>query len=280
MLSFSSMSNRPAVRAVKLKSDEKPKNRNASYGNSESDRIVNVKDPELKWMGTGVVQMHTSDCEIMERDDALANCTCNGHREEFENIALNSGLYSIINRLIDKDNLNQTDGFVSYLEIGMSDTAANPTQTGTILPKARKKIVQAYRDTTNAVFKTFFNGTQAVSNQTSVAIGSSGTQFSVLAGTGANFAVGQLIQVGLSTPEFTEIQTIVGDTFTVSPALTSIPSGGQYVKQAYKELVLYGTSSANDNIGSGVAFARTTSFTARTKDQNYGMTIEWHITLT
>ena len=51
------------------------------------------------------------------------------------------------------------------------------------------------------------------------------------------------------------------------------------VKQAYKELGLFGGESANDTLSSGIAFARTIDFTARTKDPGFGLTIEWHIAI-
>lgn len=245
---------------------------------------------DFKWIGVLKAKYHTPQCQLMTAsnsgvsdEDVLAmECNCNGPVEEgIKNTVLTNGLVSIINKLIDKDNENTVDGFITHLEIGLSDTASASGQTGTILPIARKPIVQALRSSTNAVFKTFFNGTQGNSYSTQITIGTSTTQFNVLSGTGSNLTVGESIQVDLSGgAENTEISNISVDTIQVSPALSGIPSGGEDVKQLIVEMTLWGTSNASDSLGTGVCFARTTNFTPRVKDPNYGMTIEWHITLT
>lgn len=266
-----------------LSGNKSKKRKDQVYG--EKQKIM--KD-SLKWVGTLVKKVHTPDCALMKAsaeglEDAEVlqhECDCGGDEtREIKNIALNSGIYSIINKLVDINNENTSDGFVTHLEIGMSDTAPLASQTSLIKPKARKAITQAYRDTTNAVFKCFFNGGQANSNSTTTTIGTSTSLFSVVAGTASLFTVGEQIEVGLSTPEITEISNIAGDQITVNPPLASVPSGGETVKQAYKELGLFGGSSANSTIGSGTAFARTTDFTARTKDPGYGLTVEWHIAI-
>jgi len=243
----------------------------------------------LKWTGKLTKKEHFPHCSLMKASSqgfsdaeviSKFECDCQGHEEHFENLVVTSGLNSIVDRLVDIENTNTGTGFVKYLEVGMSNTAANAGQTALVKPKSRKQITQAYRDTTNAVFKTFFNGTQANSNTSQVAIGTSTTQFTVLSGQGSLFTAGELIEVGLGSPQIREISTVVGDTITLTTALGSIPSGGEDVKQAYGELGLFGNSSATDTIGTGSLYARTVSFTPRTKDAGFGMTIEWHITLT
>lgn len=240
----------------------------------------------LQWKATVIKKEHKPSCSIMtsnlsEKETMKTiSCDCDGHSETFSNLVVNGGMNSIVDKLIDTENSNTTDGFISYLEIGMSDSTPLATQTDLIKPKARKFITYAYRDSTNAVFKTFFNGTQANSNNTIIAIPTSTSQFSVVSGTGSLFTIGELIEVGLGSPEITEITNISGDTITVNPPLATIPSGGQTVKQAYGELGLFGTSSATSALGSGVMFARTISFTPRVKDSGFGMTIEWHVALT
>lgn len=236
---------------------------------------------QFTWKGVPTIQLHTPQCALMHEVDFTleSSCSCDGPKEQFENTVLTGGIESIIRKLIDTENTNTSDGFVKYLEIGMSDTAANASQTGTILPKSRKQVAYAAIDGTSAVFKAFFNGSEAVSNESNVAIGTSTTQFSVTSGTGTRFAVGQLIQVGMSTPQYVRITVLSTDTLTVTPALTGIPSGGETVKQAYKEIVLYGGDSASDTIGTGIAFARSASFSSRVKDSGYGLTVEWHISL-
>lgn len=261
------------------------KNKKLIYG----DKMEIIKE-DVKWFGVLKQKYHTPKCNLMiassqgksDEEVLTQECNCSGHEEVgIKNTVLNGGLYSIIERLIDKDNVNTDDGFISYLEIGLSDTASLAAQTGTILPIARKEIVQALRSSTNAVFKTFFNGTQGNSYSTVVAIGTSTSQFNVVSGTGANFTVGESIQMDVgSGPENVEITNIASDTIQVSPALSAIPSGGETVKQLITEMTLWGTSSASSVLGSGTCFARTTNFTPRVKDPNYGMTIEWHITLT
>lgn len=255
------------------------------YGDKMGNRIVE----SLKWNATVIKKEHPPSCSIMKASYVGMNekdimkdviCDCSGHNETFSNLVVNGGMNSIVDRLIDTENTNSNDGFINYLEIGMSDTTPLATQTSLIKPKSRKFITYAYRDTTNAVFKTFFNGTQANSNSTIISIGTLTSQFSVVSGTGALFTIGELIEVGLGSPEVTEITNISGDIITVNPPLASIPSGGETVKQAYGELGLFGTSSASSSVGTGVMFARTVSFTPRTKDSGYGMTIEWHIALT
>ncbi len=260
------------------------KQKKRKYGDKQEKVIDN-----LKWKAKVVKKEHTPQCSLMlaseqgfSDNEVLEKfeCNCLGHSEEFENLVVTTGLNSIVDRLIDVNNENTDVGFVKYLEVGMNNTAANAGQTALVRPKARKLITQAYRDTTNAVFKTFFNGTQANSNLSQVAIGTSTTQFTVLSGQGSLFAAGQLVEVGLGSPQIREILTVVGDTITLTSALGSIPSGGEDVKQAYGELGLFGNSSATTTLGSGSMYARTVSFTQRTKDSGFGMTIEWHITLT
>lgn len=267
--------------ANKLKSIKQKKRK---YGEKQNKVI-----DKLTWKGTVTKKEHSPDCSLMlasaqgySDNEVLSQfeCNCQGHSETFENLVVTTGLQSIVDKLVDINNENNDVGFVKYLEVGMNNTAANAGQTALVKPKARKLITQAYRDTTNAVFKTFFNGTQANSNVSQVAIGTSTVQFTVLAGQGSLFAAGQLIEVGLGSPQIREISTVVGDTITLTSALGSIPSGGEDVKQAYGELGLFGNSTANETIGSGSLFARTVSFTQRTKDSGFGMTIEWHITLT
>lgn len=242
----------------------------------------------LNWKGVAVVKEHLPSCSIMKASEAgledevimSTACDCAGHEEESPNIVLNTGIFSIIEKLTDINNENDSDGFCTHIEIGMSDTAPLASQTALIKPKSRKAIAQAFRDSTNAVFKVFFNGTQANSSQSSVTIGTSKTQFSIVGGSGSLFSIGELIEVGLPSAEIVEITNLVGDIVTVDPPLSTTPSGGETVKQAYQELGLFGGSSATDTIGTGVAFARTTSFTARTKDQGFGLTIEWRISIT
>lgn len=260
------------------------KQKKRKYGDKQNKVIDN-----LKWKARVVKKEHTPQCSLMLASNQgfsdkevldQFECNCGGHSEEFENLVVNTGLYSIVDRLIDVNNENTDVGFVKYLEVGMNNTAANAGQTALVRPKARKEVTQAYRDTTNAVFKTFFNGTQANSSVSQVAIGTSTTQFTVLSGQGSLFAAGQLIEVGLGSPQIREILSVVSDTITLTSALGSIPSGGEDVKQAYGELGLFGNASASETIGSGSLYARTVSFTQRTKDSGFGMTIEWHITLT
>ena len=260
------------------------KQKKRKYGDKQNKVIDN-----LKWKARVVKKEHTPQCSLMLASNQgfsdkevldQFECNCGGHSEEFENLVVNTGLYSIVDRLIDVNNENTDVGFVKYLEVGMNNTAVNAGQTALVRPKARKQITQAYRDTTNAVFKTFFNGTQANSATSQVAIGTSTTQFTVLSGQGSLFAAGQLIEVGLGSPQIREILTVVSDTITLTSALGSIPSGGEDVKQAYGELGLFGNATASETIGSGSMYARTVSFIQRTKDSGFGMTIEWHITLT
>lgn len=265
MLSFSS----PNPHLLSLKK-QKPKKR--IYGAKQE-----IMQSYAQFKGEVTIKEHLPHCSIMEDEDNY--CNCNGYTETFPNTTLLTGLYSIIERMVDPS--NTTDGFITFLEVGMSDTTPANTQTDTILPKARKEIRYAYRDTTNAVFKTFFNGSQANTNQATVSIGTSTTQFTLQGGQGALFAVGQSIKVTIGgTPYTTEITNIATDTLTVSPALGAIPSGGNPVEQLLVEMVLYGTSLADATIGSGTAFARTTSFTPRTKASGFGLTAEWRITLT
>lgn len=268
----------------KMPSLPKASKKSKIYGERKN---MSIND-QLRWKAEVFRQIHTPSCAIMKaiengssEEEALAiPCSCGAPLEKTHNLVLLTGLYSIIEKLTDITNTNTNDGFINKMEIGMSDTTPLNTQTGLIKPKFRKGIVQAYRDTTNAVFKCFFNGTQATSNTTTITIGTSTTQFTVVSGTGALYTVGESIQVGLPSPEITEITNIAGDTIQVNPPLSTIPSGGQTVKQAYTELGLFGGSAATDTIGTGTAFARTTSFTPRVKDAGYGMTVQWNISLT
>lgn len=261
----------------------KKKEKKLQYGDKSKKVIDN-----LKWNATVIKKEHHPQCALMiasesglsDKEVLNHSCNCDGHEETFHNLVVTTGLASIVDRLVDIENTNTDTGFINYLEIGMSNTAVNAGQTSLIKPKARKLITQGYRDTTNAVFKTFFNGTQANSNTSYVAIGTSTSQFTVLSGQGSLFAAGQLVEVGLITPEIKEISTVVSDTITLTSPLATIPSGGETVKQAYGELGLFGNSSATSTVGTGTMYARTISFTQRTKDSGYGMTIEWHITLT
>lgn len=256
-------------------------NKKKKYGEK-----MNIKPQDgLKWKATVFGHWHEPNCDVMlaEEDEKAiqTECNCSGKKEVFTNTVLNLGIYSIIEKLVDINNENTSDGFISYLEIGMSDTAPLASQTGLIKPKARKKIVSGSRDATNAVFKVFFNGTQANSSFSSITIGTSTTQFSLVGGSGSLFTIGELIEVDLAGgAEIVEITNLAGDVVTVDPPLSVTPSGGEAVKQAYKELGLFGGSSATTAIGTGTPFARTTDFTARTKDQGFGLTIEWHISIT
>ena len=165
----------------------------------------------LKQSGTGYLQTHHSGCPVMagDMDPFAGECGCD--KEAFVNTALLTGIHSIIERLVNP--ANTTDGYVTHFEVGMSETAPANSQTGTILPKARKFVKQAYRDTTNAVFKTFWNGIEATTNRGTVAIGTSTTQFTLLATQGVLFAIGQSIRVTIGG---TPYDSIISPNFKIS----------------------------------------------------------------
>lgn len=233
----------------------------------------------LVWMGKVRRKLHPPCCNLMQTD-GHGECDCNGDVSEGKNLVLYSGLYSIIDKLIDITNTNTTDGFITYLEVGMSNTAANPTQTALVAPKARKAMFTSARSATNALFNVFFNGAECNSVSTTVASATSSTQFTVQAGLGAQFAIGQLIEVNIAGLEYSTITNIATDTITVSPAFTMTPPVSATVKQAFAEVGMFGGSAATATLGSGIAFARSVSFSPASKDSGYGLTVEWHITFT
>lgn len=247
-------------------------------------RASTVNHSDIEWMGKIRAKWHPPECLIMKASRLglegeelnRIQCDCDGESEEKSNTVLLTGLYSIVNKLIDFTNTNTTDGFISYIEFGLSATAANSSQLGLILPKARKLMTESDRDTTNAYFKTVFTGIEGASAQTAVVSGASNTQFTVTGGTGTLFAVGQTIIVGSDVTIITGIST---DTFTVSPALAGTPIGGEVVAQAIAEVGLYGGSTATSTLGSGIGFARTTVSTPSAKPTSYGLTIEWTVSL-
>lgn len=230
--------------------------------------------------GMVTLSHHSPDCAVSWHEgDDMPECTCQPESETFHNLVMLNGLYSIIEHLVDGS--DTANGFINYMEIGTGkDTPVN-TQSTLVLPKFRKLIVQAYRDTTNAVFKTFYNGTQANTYATTVLTGTSTTQFTVPSGQGANFSNGQQIQVTISgTPYERTINTVVGDTITLTSALPSIPATSNPVEQLLCELALFGGALATSTNGTGTMFSRTISFTARTKTAGSGMTIQWNYSLT
>lgn len=230
--------------------------------------------------GIVTVGFHDPSCPISwHTGEDMPECMCKPEEETFPNLIMLAGLYSIIESLVDPDNTN--DGWIKYMEVGTGKTTPVNTQTTLTFPKSRKIVRQAYRDTTNAVFKTFFNGTQAITNATTVLTGSSTTQFTVPSGQGANFSNGEQIQVTITgTPYERTINTVVGDTITLTSPLPSIPSPGDPVDELLCELALFGGSLANTSLSSGIMFSRTISFTPRTKALGSGMTIQWNYTLT
>lgn len=230
--------------------------------------------------GVVTIGHHSPDCPISwHQGEDMPECTCTPETETVHNLVMLNGLYSIIEHLV--DGTDTSNGFINYMEIGTGKTTPVNTQTGLTLPKFRKLIVQAYRDTTNAVFKTFYNGTQANTYATTVLTGTSTTIFTVPSGQGGNFANGQQIQVTIGgTPYERTISTVVGDTITLTSALPSIPSTNDPVEQLLCELGLFGGALATSTNGTGIMFSRTISFTARTKANGSGMTIQWNYSLT
>lgn len=219
--------------------------------------------------------MGFEDSAIFERRHV---CDCDGPCEtHIPNLALLSGLYSIVDKLIDITNTDTVNGFCSYIEVGLSSTTPVNSQTALVLPFARRPINSASRSSTNAVFGVFFSGVVGNTASTTVLTGASTTVFDVQAGLGASFAAGQTIKVG---SEIKIISTVVSDTITLTTALTSTPTPGTTVDQCYAELGLFGGSTATTTLGSGIAFARTVSFTPEPKPAGYGATVEWVVALT
>ena len=217
---------------------------------------------------------HNAECLIY----VPVNCGCNGLLETVSNTSLTLGIQLIADALID----NAVDTQVKYFEWGLGATTPTASDTTTEVYKTRRTVVQSFRSTTNAVYKSFLNGNYGNTNSVTTVSGASTTQFTLQGGQGASLTVNSQIQISggsFSTPENTVIQTIATDTITVSPALSAVPSGGETVDELISETVLWGGSSATATQSTGTPFARTTNFTPRTKASGFGLTTEWRITL-
>jgi hypothetical protein len=204
-------------------------------------------------------------------------CGCDGKKQRTTNLVMLNGLYSIIDKLIDINNTDTINGFINYMEIGLSSTAASNGQSALVISQYRKFMNSATRSGTNAVYGVFFSGVQGNTASSLVASGASTTVFDVTTGEGILFAAGETIKVGSQTKI---ISTVVGDTITLTTALTSTPTPGTVVEQCVAELGLFGGSSATSTAGTGIMFARTTNFTPEPKPNGYGATIEWAVALT
>jgi len=248
---------------------------------------MKVETEQIKWNGTITLKYHKPDCQLMllssqgKTDDEIYQskntCNCDGASYSGKNLVMLNGLYSIIDKLIDITNTDQNNGFISYMEIGLSSNAAANTQSALVLPSFRKFMNSATRSGTNAVYGAFYSGVQANTNSSLVATGTSTTVFDVTSGDGVLFDDGQTIQVG---SEVGVISTVVSDTITLTNPLTATPIIGTTVDQCIAEIGLFGGSSASSTIGTGILFARTVSFTPEPKPAAYGATIEWAVALT
>lgn len=234
-----------------------------------------MENSGMKWQGMVFHKKHTDKCQLMRLGDSR-DCDCDGVEDHSHNTVLTVGIHSIINKLVDKDNINNNDGFITHIELGGSKSIASAGQTSTVIPRFRKALTSAERDGTNAIFKVFLNPTDANSVSGTVAIGQTTTQMDLLAGNGSLFEVGETVSID---GEFVEITNIVGDAITVSPALSTTPSGGETISSTISEIVLYGGGSATDVTGTGIAFARSSTFTPKVKVPGSGETLEWHVNI-
>lgn len=233
-----------------------------------------VNKESYEWDGYVIHKTHDRDCDIMK--DELNKCNCSGEEVISKNTVLIKGIHSIIDKLVDKDNVNRNDGFLTHIELGKSKEAAAPSDENTVLPVFRKALTEARRDGTNAILKVFLNPSEANSVSATVAIGVDQSNFELLAGNGALFDVGETIYVD---GQYVEITAKTDDALTVSPALSSTLSGGETVNSTISEIVLYGGGTANSSNGTGIPFARTTTFTPKVKVPGSGETLEWHINI-
>lgn len=248
---------------------------------------MKVETEQIKWNGTVTLKYHKPDCHLMllskqgKTDDEIyqskETCNCDGVSYSGKNLVMLNGLYSIIDKLIDINNTDTINGFISYMEIGLSSAAASNGQSALVLPTYRKLVNSAVRSGTNAVYGAFYSGVQGNTASSLVASGASTTVFDVTTGEGILFDDGQTIQVG---SQVKVISTVVGDTITLTTALTSTPTPATTVQQCIAELGLFGGSSATTTVGTGIMFARTVNFTAEPKPNGYGATIEWAVALT
>lgn len=248
-----------------------------------------VEKETIKWNGELTLKWHEPSCILMQKSNdgesetnvyshySKKGCNCHGKKQKTKNLVMLNGLYSIIDKLIDINNTDTNNGFINYMEIGLSSTAPVNSQTALVLSQYRKFMNSAVRSGTNAVYGAFFSGVQGNTASSLVATGISTTQFTVTTGEGILFTAGETIKVGSQTKI---IQSVVGDTITLTTALTTTPTAGTTVQQCIAELGLFGGSAATSTAGTGIMFARTTNFTPEPKPNGYGATIEWAVTLT